>query len=230
MLALFRLLGIAIAGTAFVGHMTGGSDEAAEPDNDQDPQLYAQELEAILNGTNDLDEIFAGDDDNTVQALDGDNYVDGEAGNDTLFGDDGNDQLFGGAGDDAIEGGAGEDKVFGSIGDDALNGGDGDDQLHGGDGHDTLEGAYDDDRLIGGDGDILSGGPGADVFEVDNGTVTIMDWEEGDVLAFHYVGAPPELTAPTNATRLIVMANGAPLVEMVGITEFDVTAIRLIAA
>lgn len=78
------------------------------------------------------------------------------AGNDVISGLGGNDLICAGAGDDRVLGGAGDDRLFGQAGRDTLLGGAGRDRLLGGAAADTLDGQA-------GAGDVLIGGPGADV-------------------------------------------------------------------
>lgn len=89
--------------------------------------------------------------------------------------------IFGSKGDDTIIGGTGADLIFGGRGADRLDGGAGADTLVGGSGTDTLVGATGDDvfrvepaDFAGTDrvySDVVAGGAGADVLEVDYGTL-----------------------------------------------------------
>ncbi len=96
----------------------------------------------------------------------------------TFSGGDGNDILVSaGRGAAILSGGDGDDLLIGGDGDDSLSGGDGNDELLGGRGMDVLVGGDGNDMLSGGlDGqdtsanDILSGGPGDDIF----------NWRVGD--------------------------------------------------
>ena len=58
----------------------------------------------ILNGTNDPDNLIAGDGNDTLDGKGGIDWLDGGAGNDTLYGGAGADHLIGGAGDDVLGG------------------------------------------------------------------------------------------------------------------------------
>lgn len=85
------------------------------------------------------------------------NFV-GNGSNNVLHGSGGSDLLSGWGGQDTLRGGSGSDKLWGVAGSDLIFGGDGCDTLGGGPGNDTLSfGAR-------GEGDVLSGGGGADVF------------------------------------------------------------------
>ncbi|OYU75376.1 MAG: hypothetical protein CFE32_14525, partial [Alphaproteobacteria bacterium PA3] len=87
-----------------------------------------------------------------------------------VIGSQGRDTLVGAAGGDNLSGGNGDDYIAGADGNDVLRGGVGNDQLIGGTGVDTLDGGDGDDFIQGsfgsGDGDILDGGSGFDVFEL----------------------------------------------------------------
>jgi Ca2+-binding RTX toxin-like protein len=101
-----------------------------------------------LNGGDDNDSLNGGEDADTLRGGFGNDQVRGDGGNDMLFGDDGADTMSGGSGDDRLEGGEGDDR---------LDGNDGIDVLDGGTGSDTLEaGAL----------DTLTGGAGADRFNI----------------------------------------------------------------
>jgi Ca2+-binding RTX toxin-like protein len=116
----------------------------------------------------------------------------GDAGNDSIDAAGGNDSVFGGSGDDPqVTGGNGNDRVYGDDGNDVIGGGAGNDLLYGGggndlieasSGNDSLDGENGVDRLFGNDDDdrlyardnildeFISGGPGDDTAEIDNGT------------------------------------------------------------
>ncbi|MGD9917685.1 MAG: calcium-binding protein [Paenirhodobacter sp.] len=118
----------------------------------------------------------------------GDDSLTGGDGADWILGDGGNDTLNGGKGSDLLEGGAGDDKLYGVRGDDTLDGGDGNDLLDAGRGNAVLDGGAGDDLLIAnlfsGASQTLSGGSGADTFQITQavtgtGHVTITDFETG---------------------------------------------------
>ena len=140
--------------------------------------------------------------------------------NDTLSGWDGNDTLFGGGGDDLLMGHTDSDRLYGQYGNDSLYGGYDKDTLDGGYGNDSLKGGRHNDILRGGDGndtlngagynvtfktenypskeyDSLTGGAGADVFELGNSfqayynegagfaTITDFNYYQGDRVQLH---------------------------------------------
>ncbi|MBS0182663.1 MAG: putative Ig domain-containing protein [Nitrospira sp.] len=123
-----------------------------------------------LDGTDNRDEVFAGEGNDTVSGLGGDDALSGEEGDDVLFGGSGNDGLNGESGNDVVFGEAGADQLFAGTGDDVMRGGDGDDVLNGEAGNDSLEGEVGDDVLTGGIGDDqLYGGGGSDTYRFNIG-------------------------------------------------------------
>lgn len=115
-----------------------------------------------------------------------------------VFGGDGADGVVGGDGADVIWAGKGADTVFGGGGNDTINGvkganllfgGDGNDVLNTGDNASTLDGGTGDDvlvaRLKAGGAHVLTGGSGADRFDLilpsdRNVVVTITDFAPGE--------------------------------------------------
>ncbi len=140
--------------------------------------LKAMAGDDVLYGGAGTDTLYGGDGkDQLFGGLDADKLY-GEAGADTLWGDEGNDYLYGGADDDTLSGGDGADRLYGATGTDTLSGDAGADLLYGGDGDDLLSGGADNDKLYGEAGndvlnsgaglkDVMTGGPGADVFVLD---------------------------------------------------------------
>ncbi|MEG3972889.1 hypothetical protein QUA00_35585 [Microcoleus sp. T2B6] len=88
--------------------------------------------------TQNSDEFFGTEVNDTIDLLGGDDDASGYEGNDSLIGGDGNDNLFGNAGNDTLLGGAGNDYLDGADGDDSLVGGGGNDRLLGKAGRDTF--------------------------------------------------------------------------------------------
>jgi Ca2+-binding RTX toxin-like protein len=107
----------------------------------------------VINGTAEIDRIFA------------------LGGNDVINAGNGNDIVDGGAGNDILNGGAGNDLLTGGLGNDILNGGDDRDSITGNDGADIIDGGAGNDSLLaGGNGnDIVSGGAGNDTLDGDAG-------------------------------------------------------------
>ena len=84
------------------------------------------------------DDVWGGQDADTIR---------GEAGNDRLHGAAGDDELRGGLNADWLKGGGGNDHVYGGRGHDTLNGGPGDDALRGGFGGDLFVLSSGNDRI-----------------------------------------------------------------------------------
>ncbi len=78
-------------------------------------------------GSNGVDVLAGGMNNNTINGLLGADTLYGYAGNDTLIGGGGADRLFGGLGDDTLQGGTQDDLLQGGGGKDTLSGGDGSD-------------------------------------------------------------------------------------------------------
>ncbi|AUQ72880.1 calcium-binding protein [Phaeobacter inhibens] len=148
----------------------------------------------VLSGGAGLDNIDGGEGNDILRGGGDADDIAGGAGNDTIFAGNGDDvAVTGGAGEDLIFGGAGDDSVTGGDDNDELRGGDGDDTLEGDDGNDVLRGGEGADSLDGGngkdflytskgDGDVLTGGDGNDVFvlKAATGTTTVTDFVVGD--------------------------------------------------
>ncbi|MBO9545525.1 hypothetical protein [Caulobacter sp.] len=171
----------------------GGSWTGADIDEkffggDGPDEAWGQGGKDELHGAGGADILHGGD---------GDDVLHGERGGDTLYGDAGNDILwaspiyngFVDGAADKLYGGAGNDTLYGSDGADVLDGGDGDDVIDanwlsgktgdvisGGAGDDRIQasnsvvygGAGKDTIVIGGNGSILTGGEGADLFSFDS--------------------------------------------------------------
>jgi Ca2+-binding RTX toxin-like protein len=275
MLALLGLIGIAVAGTAFVNLSSSDDSGSAAADDafeDTDTEELADtnsDIFQFLDDTVDvpdpeidLDPVIETVSNLISEGTDGDDILNGLAGNDYLEGGAGHDVLTGGEGADHIHGGSGNDSATGDDGDDLLSGGDGDDKLSGGYGDDTLiggaghdniqgsdgddiidgvsgedvaekdylNGSEGDDILIGNNGDVMSGGSGADRFEITDGAVSIMDYTGDDLLVLSYEGDAPVLTTEVTQDGMTLLANGEPVASLFGITSFDVTTVQLVAA
>lgn len=109
---------------------------------------------------------------------------------------------FNDGGNDTLDGGAGNDLITDFAGDNLLRGGDGHDVISAldkgagaGTGVDTIDGGAGNDWLQGDDGDIMTGGPGTDSFniqyeQVGDAPVTITDFQPGETVRVGVVGAP----------------------------------------
>ncbi len=112
----------------------------------------------IIDGSDGVENLTWGGDDNDFALGGGDdvadagagtNTVDGGAGNDTINAGSGIDTLFGGTGDDRIGSGGGNDTVQGGAGDDTIDGGTGENTLYGNSGSDTISGGDQADIIYG---------------------------------------------------------------------------------
>jgi Ca2+-binding RTX toxin-like protein len=154
-----------------------------------------------------IENITAGDGDDTLIGSSASNQLNGENGNDSLSGDNGNDTLWGGQGNDVLRGDSGADTaVFGNannsvdlnislqetgegldtlIGIENILGGNGNDTLTGSSGNNLLNGNLGNDVLNGGlGGDTLLGGEGNDlIFEVGAGVDSIGGGNGNDLLS-----------------------------------------------
>ena len=202
---------------------------------DGDDTLAGDEGDDQMHGGAGDDQISGDEGDDLVLGHLGDDTLDGGIGADEMHGGTGADDVYGGDGDDIISGGYGNDTLIGGAGRDNIQGSDGDDVVDGATGEniaekDYLNGSEGNDTLIGNNSDVMSGGTGADQFEIVNGTVEIMDFDDDDVLVLHYDGSAPALTTETSANSTTLLADGAPVATLYGLTEFDVSTVQLIAA
>ncbi|HYZ33446.1 MAG TPA: hypothetical protein VE684_14340 [Crenalkalicoccus sp.] len=151
--------------------------------------LIAGDGQDTLDGGDGNDVLYGEAGHDSIAGGAGNDWAYGGFGNDTMSGGDGADVLYGQWGDDSISGGAGVDYLFGYDGNDTLDGGEATDAIHGdagndliyggpgfftdiltgGDGNDTLDGSGPPGSFPRnlGDGDIMSGGNGDDLFIVD---------------------------------------------------------------
>ena len=193
------------------------------------------------------DVVLGGAGDDTIDAGVGNDLVAGEAGDDLIFGNGGDDYLGGMDGDDAVTGGSGADEILGGAGNDTLSGFVTDraaatndpTSTPNPDGPDTLNGGIGDDELWLGQGDLGTGGDGADLFNIDHrgdfddGTRQIADFDrETDALVLHVdsetdpaTGLPdyPTITQTVTADGAdrVILADGVPIVILRGIGAED---------
>jgi Ca2+-binding RTX toxin-like protein len=147
-----------------------------------------------LSGGDGIDFIFGGTGDDLLIGGNQPDFLFGDAGNDTLIGGLGHDILFadneGGMADDSTHnvnlllGLAGDDTLFGALGRDSLDGGDGNDVLN-----------------LASSGDFVTGGAGADIFQINlqtspagvarpvaADTITDFSADQGDLLFLGLTG------------------------------------------
>ncbi len=123
--------------------------------------------QGVYNGTDAVDRIWGGNDNDTFWGGAGNDVIEGNGGDDVALGGDGNDRITDLAGADVLKGGPGNDSIDGGIGDDILLGGDGQDLLNGG--------ANDNETFAGPGNDFVMAGAGADAVFGDGGD----DWIQG---------------------------------------------------
>ncbi|NJO80434.1 MAG: calcium-binding protein [Cyanobacteria bacterium RM1_2_2] len=117
------------------------------------------------------------------------------------------DRLEGGGGNDRLISGRGNDILVGGSGNDWIKAGKGKDLLRGGDGNDRLIGNAGQDVMVGGSGnDRLTGGRGSDTFvysSLTDGTDTITDFDQADLLDLRLIFAQPEFSGDNAFSRFI---------------------------
>jgi hypothetical protein len=115
----------------------------------------------FINGTN--EQIFALDENDTVNGGDGDDWINGNTENDIINGRNGNDTIYGGKDDDTVVGSLGNDRLNGDLGNDMIEGGGGNDIIFGEQDNDTILGNTNHDEVYGNLGDdLLEGNAGND--------------------------------------------------------------------
>ncbi len=123
--------------------------------------------QAVYNGTDAVDRVWGGNDNDTFWGGDGNDVIEGNGGDDVSLGGNGNDTITDLSGADVLKGGPGND---------ALDGGPGDDLVMGGDGSDFMNGGSNDNETFAGEGnDFVMAGAGADAVFGDGGD----DWIQG---------------------------------------------------
>ncbi|WP_199907729.1 peroxidase family protein [Nocardioides terrigena] len=123
--------------------------------------------QSVYNGTNNVDRIYGGNDNDTFW---------GNLGNDIIEGGGGADVALGGEGSDIITDLAGDDVPKGGPGNDAIDAGPGLDIVMGGNGKDFTNGGANANETFGGAGDdFIMLGQSLDAAFGDSGN----DWEEG---------------------------------------------------
>lgn len=209
-----------------------------------------------LSGAGGNDMVHGGAGNDALEGGEGNDDLYGHIGDDSIAGGAGDDSLNGGDGADILDGGAGNDAMTGSFGDDTLSGGAGADVIMGGEGDDLIDGRDGDggpdaDYLNGGLGndslwgdvfDTLSGGDGADTFwvgesrmnhnaETDRATIHDYDADEDTlVLLYNGEGAVPVLTQETGKDGVTILADGAPVAYLRGMTTVDLALIEQVAS
>src|SRR3954453_2764930 len=138
------------------------------------PGINAQ---AVYNGSDGVDRIAGGNDNDTFWGQDGNDVIEGNGGDDIALGGNGNDIITdldgadvmkGGPGNDAIDTGVGDDLYMGGDGSDFINAGANDNEGFAGPGNDFLIAGLGADAPFGGEGDDwMEGGSGQDIMAGD---------------------------------------------------------------
>lgn len=181
-----------------------------------------------------IENVIAGDYDDTIKGSKLANILKGEGGNDTIFAADGNDYLYGGAGTDKLDGGLGDDTMAGGAGDDiyevdslndtvteSLN--EGSDTIrtsltsytltadnvenltYTGSLAATLTGNSLANRIIGGIGnDVLSGGTGDDILSGQAGSDKLNGDDGSDTVDYTGIATALNITLSSGAATVIV--------------------------
>ncbi|ESS73062.1 hypothetical protein MGMO_37c00230 [Methyloglobulus morosus KoM1] len=120
----------------------------------------------VMNGTGGVDQMFGGNDNDTLWGLLGDDILNGGGGDDFVLGGEGDDIILDFAGMDFLKGGPGNDAIDAGIGDDIIIGGDGKDFTNGGGNiNETFSGPGDDFAIAGQGTDAVFGDSGDDWIE-----------------------------------------------------------------
>lgn len=177
LLLLLGLFGV-LSSVDFSSNTATPNDAVDDPEQDgSDPALTIGPLPdpepQVLNGSNADDTLIGAASGLTLNGFAGDDTLEGFGGDDSLYGGEGNDLLVGGRGADLFYGGNGDDLLEDIGGMNTLFGGSGNDRLHSGgltgnDGPHTSSfyGGAGDDTLEFQDGSTVSGGAGADAFDL----------------------------------------------------------------
>src|SRR3954471_9884895 len=133
--------------------------------------------QSVYNGTDVVDPMAGGNDNDTFWGQDGNDVIEGSGGDDIALGGNGNDIITdldgadvmkGGPGNDAIDTGVGDDLYMGGDGSDFINAGANDNEGFAGPGNDFLIAGLGADAPFGGEGDDwMEGGSGQDIMAGD---------------------------------------------------------------
>ncbi len=185
---------------------------------DGDDSILGEAGRDFLSGGDGEDTVLGGAGDDTLRGLDDDDQLLAEAGDDVVFGGAGNDFIDGGLGNDRLDGGAGNDTIIDFNGSGTLNGGTGADfldavaePLYSEPGQSsTVSGGFGNDFIRGDDGDVLTGGPGDDDFELyTNGAldpVTITDFDPAEEVVDIFADLPADVIAMGASTISVVIS------------------------
>lgn len=201
----------------------GSGDDSLSGEGGED-WIWAGSDNDIASGGDDDDTLHGESGDDTLHGNDGDDEIWGHVGSDLSMGGAGNDYIQDGIGEDTLVGGAGDDGLLGGHDDDTLIGGMGEDELFGGEGNDLLDGTErsadgtdmdgtdylngneGNDTILAGDGDIVTGGEGADQIVLtasQNETVTLIDFSQDEdqlLIVFDVVPSEADITLTPDET------------------------------
>ncbi|WP_293337888.1 DUF4347 domain-containing protein [Microcoleus sp. CAWBG58] len=155
----------------------------------QNDAFYGSAIPNIFDAKAGDDNLFGGNDNDSVNGNSGNDFIVGNSGNDLLFGGKNNDIILGGEGQESVFGNRGSDSINGREDDDFINGNQSDDWIDGGKGNDCLFGGKDNDLIVGSQGndtllghfgdDTLCGGQGEDYLRGDRNN-DLIDGGEGN--------------------------------------------------
>ncbi len=158
--------------------------------------------QAVYEGTDGVDRIFGGNDNDTFWGGLGNDRIEGNGGDDVALGGFGNDIITdldgadvpkGGPGNDAIDGGPGDDISMGNEGVDFINGGSNDNETFAGEGNDFVIAGQGADVVFGDGGDDwIEGGTGQDLLQGDHGAPFFDDPAESKPGNDIFIGQPGE--------------------------------------
>ncbi|MEO5780277.1 MAG: peroxidase family protein [Arthrobacter oryzae] len=141
--------------------------------------------QGVYNGTDGVDRIYGGVDNDTFWGGPGNDIIEGGDGSDVVLGGDGNDIITDLAGDDVLKGGPGNDAIEAGPGLDIIMGGDGNDFSNGGANSNVTFAGTGDDFVIAGQGedavfgdsgnDWIEGGDQPDLLQGDSGNLFFLD-------------------------------------------------------
>ena len=226
----------------------GEGDDVLYGGEDDDILLGGTGEDDLLGGEG-VDTLIGGPDDDLLMGEAGADVLSGWAGNDFMTGGDGDDELYGNEGNDFIIGGDGADILKGADGDDVLigvedtvndlsynqaklwmNGVDPSDNpgvefsYNDTDIGDVLDGGAGNDILALGNGDIGTGGEGADGFNVvswinegEEATITDFDATEDAIIVAYPAGTTvPEIGVETDGDDAQIFADGKLIAVVIG--------------
>ncbi|MEY1557460.1 calcium-binding protein [Yoonia sp. R2331] len=212
--------------------------------------LGTQGDDQVSTGNGD-DAVFAGRGDDDISTGNGEDYISLRTsfpfapegalgwGDNTVNAGSGDDRVLGGLGDDHVQGGKGNDLIEGGGGADVLAGGDGNDFIDAFDvdnpAADRLFGGQGDDRMFVNDGDVVTGGSGRDVIDIEefqpgDAAVRVTDFNPAqDTLRVAVDGGDTAITAEASGqdTRIFVGNREVAILEGLRPSQIPARAIQV---